>query len=402
MAVSKVDEAWMVSEKSRSRSFIDSIATQRLDFANPESNSLLESFNEENSKVLSIERLVASASDEQKKSKLTERLKIAKSEADKVLATIENKDKALRQFVKVEAIDKDKIAELIGDETALVEYFVTPEMLHIWTSFQGKLSGTSISVTRTDLTKRVKDFRTLLQNYSTTDYLGAELADLLIYPIKANIQGAKRLAIVPHGELHFLPFSALPIDDEFLVDRFAVFYLDSATEARYLLDKEPRSISGSSSILALSNPTTGSENEPGTLAFADKEVSAMQRYFPKIRRVRGQDASEGLLRKSSGSYDIIHIAAHGEFDEKSPADSLLSLSQDSQNDGNLRVREIFELRLNSRLVTLSACESGVGKVGAADEVVGLHRAFMYAGAESVVSSLWRISDVSSASKPGVE
>jgi tetratricopeptide (TPR) repeat protein len=212
MAVSKVDEAWMVSEKSRSRSFIDSIATQRLDFANPESNSLLESFNEENSKVLSIERLVASASDEQKKSKLTERLKIAKSEADKVLATIENKDKALRQFVKVEAIDKDKIAELIGDETALVEYFVTPEMLHIWTSFQGKLSGTSISVTRTDLTKRVKDFRTLLQNYSTTDYLGAELADLLIYPIKANIQGAKRLAIVPHGELHFLPFSALPIE----------------------------------------------------------------------------------------------------------------------------------------------------------------------------------------------
>jgi CHAT domain-containing protein len=93
---------------------------------------------------------------------------------------------------------------------------------------------------------------------------------------------------------------------------------------------------------------------------------------------------------------IIHLASHGQFDKLNPMDSHLLLTPNKSDTGDLRVKELFSMDLNASLVTLSACETGLGKITSGDEVIGLNRAFFFAGADSLVSALWRISDVASA------
>lgn len=102
------------------------------------------------------------------------------------------------------------------------------------------------------------------------------------------------------------------------------------------------------------------------------------------------------MRDGAASFDVLHVASHGDFRPLTPGDSRLMLSAGDGNDGALTVNEVFSLDVRADMVTLSACDSGLGKLSPADEIIGLNRAFMYAGAETVVSSLWRISDVASA------
>ena len=89
---------------------------------------------------------------------------------------------------------------------------------------------------------------------------------------------------------------------------------------------------------------------------------------------------------------MVHLATHGQFRADAPMESRLLLAPDGENDGNLTVPEIYGLRLNADLVTLSACETGLGEVAGGDDVIGLTRGFLYAGARSIVSSLWQVPD----------
>jgi len=109
-----------------------------------------------------------------------------------------------------------------------------------------------------------------------------------------------------------------------------------------------------------------------------------------------EEATESLFVREAKNYDIIHLASHGEFNESSPSDSRLKLVGDDKFDGNLTATEVIGLSLKAELVTLSACETGLGKLSSGDEIVGLNRAFFYAGTKALISSLWRISDVASA------
>ena len=88
----------------------------------------------------------------------------------------------------------------------------------------------------------------------------------------------------------------------------------------------------------------------------------------------------------------LHFATHGIFDEFSPLASGLLLASDESNDGILTVGELYDLELNAELVTLSACETALGSVANGDDVVGFTRGFLYAGTNSIVSSLWKVDD----------
>ncbi|MBC8283431.1 MAG: CHAT domain-containing protein, partial [Nitrospinae bacterium] len=93
---------------------------------------------------------------------------------------------------------------------------------------------------------------------------------------------------------------------------------------------------------------------------------------------------------------IIHVASHGEFDPINPLFSSLKLTRDKSDDGNFEVNEVFGLDIKADIVTLSACQTGLGDIVGGDELVGLNRAFIYAGTHSILSSLWRVSDISTA------
>jgi len=101
-----------------------------------------------------------------------------------------------------------------------------------------------------------------------------------------------------------------------------------------------------------------------------------------------------MFKKTSGAFRYIHMASHGEFNPDTPQASRMLLSADATNDGNLTISEIYDLSLNADMVTLSACQTGLGDVKNGDDVVGLNRGFLYAGAKSIVASLWSVPDES--------
>jgi CHAT domain-containing protein len=106
-----------------------------------------------------------------------------------------------------------------------------------------------------------------------------------------------------------------------------------------------------------------------------------------------KEATEEALRTHSSGYNYIHFATHGQFSPDAPLQSALLLSPDSHSNGMLTVDKLYSMQLGANLVTLSACETGLSKVANGDDLVGLTRGFLYAGASSIVASLWKVDDL---------
>jgi CHAT domain-containing protein len=105
-----------------------------------------------------------------------------------------------------------------------------------------------------------------------------------------------------------------------------------------------------------------------------------------------QDATETRTKSLIEAAGLLHFATHGELNERDPLASGLLLTPGAPDDGRLEVREIFGLDLKAQLVVLSACETGLGQLGTGDELVGLQRAFLYAGSPAVITTLWKVDD----------
>src|SRR5437016_2375566 len=133
---------------------------------------------------------------------------------------------------------------------------------------------------------------------------------------------------------------------------------------------------------------------------ATAEVRSIGQMFPRGSRVVvGKAATKTLFKRVAADYDYLHLATHGSLNRNVPSLSALELEPDDQNDGRLELHEIAEMKLHARLVTLSACETALGKgyfteTPAGDEFVGMTRAFLGAGSHSVLASLWTVNDES--------
>lgn len=243
-----------------------------------------------------------------------------------------------------------------------------------------------------------------------------ELYRILLQPLKAHLKDSTRLVVVPDGILHYLPFEVLLGEDgRFFVEHVPVSYAPSVSVlARLKSDSQP---GHGRRLLALGNPDfghrAGSQNSrtaelvraaygtagadlrplPGT----ESEVRSIGSLYPANNRrvLIGRDASEAALKSEMlGGYNHIHLATHALIDERVPARSgiVLSLVDTGKEDGVLRINEVMGLGLNADLVTLSACQTGLGAYVTGEGMVGFTRAFLYAGAKSLAVSLWPVSD----------
>jgi len=118
--------------------------------------------------------------------------------------------------------------------------------------------------------------------------------------------------------------------------------------------------------------------------------------YPESTVYLRKEATEEKSKRFSPNHDLLHFATHAELNENDPLSSAVLLTKDGKEDGRLEVREIFGMDLKANLVVLSGCETGLGKLSTGDELVGLTRAFIYAGTPSVVASLWKVDDSSTA------
>jgi CHAT domain-containing protein/Tol biopolymer transport system component/Tfp pilus assembly protein PilF len=397
MQSGNIPKSWQIAEKSRGRSFLDSIGSKNLELANKEGHDLIKEEaslrRQQDSQQILYEgiknRNPSDIKIESTKKVLNE---ITQKRID-IIKKMHRIDRKLLDFVTNIPITLKDVQEKLEGNQGIIEYFVTRDYILSWFISNTSIKHHIIQYSRSDLMRKVNDFRILIQNYSSTDYFGQDLAKLLIEPFLTDIKNVKHIILIPHRDLHFLSFAALPIETKFLIDTVSISYLDTAGSLRDL-SKDTVPIGKHSSIAAFVNPK-GTQSDLQDLPFAEKEANVLKRYFNKVDIWHGKEADEQKL-KSNLNHDILHIGAHGTFFDKFPETSHIVLAADKENDGYLTIKEIFNLKIKAKLVTLSACDSGMGSISSGDEIVAMNKAFLFSGATTVVSALWRINDVTSA------
>jgi CHAT domain-containing protein len=141
--------------------------------------------------------------------------------------------------------------------------------------------------------------------------------------------------------------------------------------------------------MALSDVVVDGKNGlPGT----EDELREILPLFSQSISAFGNKSTEKFVKENACDYDFIHFATHGTYNYEQPLYSHLVFLPEEEEDGKLNVFEVFELKLNASLVTLSACETGLGNINEGDEMIGLSRAFLFAGSSAVIVSLWAVAD----------
>jgi len=215
---------------------------------------------------------------------------------------------------------------------------------------------------------------------AATRYHLEKLHTLLIAPAGHLLRGAKRLVIVPHQMLHYVPFHAVFDGERYLVDTHELTVAASSSVFRICRNRRPEGTGGKDLIMGVWDELT---------PHIDEEIKALRKLMPDADVFTGKDANVENLRQYGRSAARIHIAAHAVFRADSPMFSALRLGNEWLN-----LFDIFNLRLGSEITTLSACETGVSAVWEGDELLGLARGFLYAGTPSLVVSLWTVNDLS--------
>lgn len=294
----------------------------------------------------------------------------------------------LSSLVTVSSVPLGEIKALIGKDEALIEYYYQGRDLYAFVLDRERLQVARLSAQGLDA--KVREFRVALERADGDAWRAPAQAlyERLWKPLEPSLGDKKAIVVVAHGSLHYLPFAALPrADGGFLIDRYALRFLPSASVLKFL---RPASHNRHALLLALGNPDLGDAKLD--LQFAEREARSVAGLYPDSRLLVRKDASETNFRKAGGIFSRIHFAMHGKFQADDPLASGLYMAKDAQNDGVLTVGELYSMNLEADLVTLSACETGLGKVASGDDVVGLTRGFLYAGSRSIVASLWSVDD----------
>lgn len=300
-------------------------------------------------------------------------------------ATLRLRDPALASLVTVEALPIAEIRGYLQPDEVLVEYHLHGQELVIVAVTKDRVVARRASAA--GLEAAVRRYRTLVgERHADTLAASQQLYQRLIAPVAEAIAG-RDLVLVPHGALHYLPFASLHDGSAYLQAHHRLRYLPSASVQKYLRAPGKATLP---SMLILGNPDLGQADLD--LPASEQEALQIAALAPGSRVLTRAQASETGFRQLGPNYRYLHVAAHGDFKAEQPLASRLALAADKDNDGALKVEELFQLRLEADLVTLSACETGLAKALNGDDLVGMTRGFLYAGASNIVASLWEVED----------
>lgn len=218
----------------------------------------------------------------------------------------------------------------------------------------------------------------------------AHFYELIIKPLAHSLDGINHIIFSPHQFWHYLPFSALYDNEtkQYLIDTYSISFAPSATvlaQCRKRGQQTPNKERVKNALI-LANSTND-------LPYAEEEGRTISSKFSSASLFVREEASYDKLLEH-GDVDVIHIACHGYFRGDSPLLSHLILTDSKGEQSPYFLPDLFNLRFNASLATLSACETGVSQVMTGDELMGITRTFMYAGASSLLTTLWTINDKS--------
>ena len=345
-------------------------------------------------------------------------------------------------------LDFDGARRVLDPGTVMLSYSVDVEETHLFIlTRDGDLQVETLPIGEEELGREVRRILGLQGRKSKSAHYtkpirqaGERLYRQLIEPVESLVAPNDRILIVPDGPLHLLPFALLvrPVlevgedgrDFQYLVEWKPIHSVLSATvygelqklrrhntldETRtqafvgfgdpwYASHQTTEELEGDRSVdvYVRAAARRGFDFEP--LPYSRQEVDKISKLFPpdSTRVFFSKDATEEQVKSVGKTARILHFATHGRFDSQIPLNSYLALTipeefQKGKENGLLQAWEIFEsVRIDADLVTLSACESGLGEELATEGLIGLTRAFQFAGARTVMSSLWQVNDQATA------
>jgi CHAT domain-containing protein len=382
------DEAFDLAERSRARAFLDLLGNGTT-LSKGRTRALVEEEGRLRARLAELQ--ARSQDDESAEGGGVSRAEIEAADRDyrAFLERVRKENLEQASLMTVEPVTLAEIQRLLPDGTTLLEYLVGERDTLAWVVDRGQATVVRTPVSRAALIRQVRGLRASIAKQAPQADVEAKAMHLykeLLEPARSAIHG-QRLLIVPHGVLHYLPFAALRSPaGRWLVEDFPVSTLPSASVLRYLGDK---GTGATGPPLVIGNPDVGAGL---ALHWAEREARLVGREERGATVLVRGDATERRVKTLLESAGLAHFATHGELNESDPLASALLLVPGDGEDGRLEVRELFGLDLHARLVVLSACETGLGKLSRGDELVGLQRAFLYAGTPAVVTTLWKVDD----------
>jgi CHAT domain-containing protein len=449
------EKGFGVSERARARSFLDSLQESKTDIREGVDPALLEKEQTNNQALNEKRQQQANAAARKDKDALeavrneTERLA---TEATKIRDQIRASSPKYAALTLPEPLKLTDAQQLLDDDSILLEYALGDPRSYVWVVSRNWSSVHQLPA-RAEIeasAKRVHDLfvacqavagesvtqRDERENKANQELpiAAATLSKLVLAPIAGSL-GNKRLLIVADGALQYIPFQSLSDPDsttEFLIAKHELIYQPSASALAAILSeaRERRAASNTVAVFAdpvfeLNDPRVKRGNAEPAEQEQSKEVRQALRdvgltadgvEIPRL--LASRDEAEAIMSaapsggglKATGfeasrqrvltgdlnRYRIVHFATHGLINNEHPEMSGIVLSlldeQGRSQDGFLRLHDIYNLHLSADLVVLSACSTGLGKDIKGEGLVGLTRGFMYAGASSVVASLWKVDD----------
>jgi len=374
----KLDQAFIYAERSKARALIDTLASKQ-NFApknfDDQPPLMLAQLNSIDSDLKTADYSEASG-----RSRSADRGLLRKTQQQLQTAQPE-----LASLVTVSAPEVAELQQRLAADETLIEFYGNDKQLFAFLLSRSGIKAAALN--GEDLAAAVSALRSDLQKTDSNAYQHNAnlLYQRLFKPLQDELH-TKKLIIVPHGPLHYLPFNALYNGSDFLIDQYDISILPSASVMAFLNKRT----TATQPLLVLGNPELGDAKL--ALPGAEQEAKAIASQQPGATLLLRADATETQVKQNGAQFKVLHFASHGIFDPDAPLSSGLLLAKDKANDGILTVRELYELNLNADLVTLSACETGLGKIANGDDVVGFTRGFLYAGTNSIISSLWKVDD----------
>lgn len=404
----EIETALGYLERSSSEDLRSRFKSLNPELADPSQKKLLDQGREMKARIdklaeqIAAERSNSEVSDE-KIEKLQEIISIAESDYIRFVTETIREEPELRNYFSagVNPIELRQRKQKIPNDVAVVSYLLGENQLFVFVATSDTVIARVIATSRSDIEWTVRSLYRMsavpeneegveIEEADALPY-ASELYNLLIAPVEDQLMGKDKLAIIPSGDLHYLPFGLLsssPDEPDYLMEKYSIFYV---SDLGIFLEEKPRA--DQPHVMAFGNADN-------TLPSAEQEVKDIASLYPDAKIYLRAEATEDKAKNMPSEYNTLHFATHGNLDYTHFENSWLTLAENASagEDGRLTLEEIWGISnlANCRLVTLSACNTAVSDEVVEGWPINPANAFLQVGVPRVVATLWQVDDAATA------
>jgi len=388
-------EAFLLFERSRSRAMVDLLASRPLTLGTAQERSLFSQLEMLKINIAAQQEKLFNLTGSQNRDQNTKEIVQLESQIaglqlqyDQLESRIAKEAPKLKQLTTGQPVTLEQVQRSAAEGGYDVLYYVVlKNQLILWHINGNEVQVRDVFLPHVQLIKKTTALHNSLvarrdaENAIFDEQTSRQLFLFFIQPVLSSIKSS-RLIIIPHEELNSIPFQALqnPVTGKFLGESFAISYSPSATVLATLGNKSGLR---SGRLLAVADPG---------IHDATQEVEAIGKLYPGRSKIVAQNpANKEDVKTWVSNYNVVHLSVHGKFNASDPLLSYLQFKDAPPDNGRLTAAEMFGLPLQKNsLVVLSACETGRVEATHANEVLGMVRSLLYAGAGTLVLSDWEV------------